>query len=444
MVNSKPPGAGMSRRLFNKSMAALGGAAMLPGLGSVAFGADGKLVFWDYKYPPASDGHKYFVAAAERFKAQSGIEVTVDFKSAEVIEQAVAAAANAGSGLDSMVWWSGPTVRNQASLGNVIALDDKIPADVLAAKAGMDAMRYNGKIYGVPRTIGTYFLVYNKKLLADIGVDTSVFPEPDKDPVAWDAFIKVCDQIKASGKTAPLMFANKEGYFNEWYFYNLILQGFDTSDEIAQIGAGKSTWKQEPIYKALAAYRQLYENKYFVDGGEVVAYEQHVRQMGSGQCAMSVYFDQTGGATAAIAESYGADAVGLTRVPNHRTDKKLYGHSSLEPDALYVTSFASNQEDAVRWVNFLVALPEVNEMVKALQLAPADNRFDTSLVKDPQLAKLYKGAADKGSVYPLTLVTQAQYNALLQNGILYLSGRMTAEELCASFDAADKDYLSQQ
>jgi ABC-type glycerol-3-phosphate transport system substrate-binding protein len=303
---------------------------------------------------------------------------------------------------------------------------------------------YEGQIYAVPRTIGTYFLVFNKKLLADIGVDASVFPEPDKDPIGWDAFIGVCDQIKASGKTAPLMFANKEGYFNEWYFYNFILQGFDTSEEIAVIGAGKSTWKQDPIYKALEAYKELYQKQFFVEGGEVVAYEQHVRQMGSGQCAMSVYFDQTGGATAAIAEAYGPEAVGLTRVPAYRTDKKLYGHSSLEPDAVYVTTFAANQDDAVKWLNFLVSLPEVNEMMKALQLAPADTRFDTSLVTDPQLAKLYKGAADKGSVYPLTLVTQAQYNALLQNGILYLSGRMSAEELCESFDAADKDYLSQQ
>lgn len=434
----------IDRRAVLGGVAALGGASFTSGLFAGAARAQGEgIVFWDYKNPPESDGHKYYLAAAERFKTQSGIDVKVEFKSAESIEQAVAAAANAGEGFDSMVWWSGPTARNQASLGNVIPLDDKVPPETLAAKAGLAAMRYQEKLYAVPRTIGTYFLVYNRTLLDKAGVDAAVFPAANQEPAPWETFLDACEKVKASG-TAPLMFANKEGYFNEWYFYNFIAMGFDSSDEIAPIGAGQSTWKQEPIYQALAAYKQLYDSKFFVEGGEVVAYEQHVRQMGSGQCAMSVYFDQSGGASAAIVESFGKDAIGFSRVPNYRTDKKLYGHSSLEPDAVYVASFSDKQEAALKWVNFLVSLDEVNEMVKALQLAPADSRFNTGLISDRQLAELYQGAAAKGHVYPYTFVTQAQYNALLQNGILYLTGEMTAEELCDSFDKADKEYLEQQ
>lgn len=441
----RPYRAAIDRRTLMKGGAALGSVALLSGTFAGTVSAEGEsIVFWDYKNPSESDGHKYYLAAAERFKAQSGVEVKIEFKSAEVIEQAVAAAANARTGFDSMVWWSGPTVRNQASLGNVIALDDKIPPETMAAKAGLAALRYQGKTYAIPRTIGTYFLVYNRTLLKKAGVDPDVFPAANKEPVKWDTFLDVCEKVKAAGGTAPLMFANKEGYFNEWYFYNFIAMGFDSSDEIASIGAGQSTWKNDAIYQALAAYKQLYDNKYFVEGGEVVAYEQHVRQMGSGQCAMSVYFDQSGGATAALIESFGKDAVGFSRVPNYRTDKKLYGHSSLEPDAVYVASFSDKQEAAVKWVNFLASLDEVNEMVRALQLAPADSRFDASLIVDKQLAELYQGAAATGHVYPYTFVTQAQYNALLQNGILYLTGKMTAEALCESFDKADKEYLSQQ
>jgi len=433
----------VDRRRLIGGAAAVGGAALLPGLLAGTVRAQGEsIIFWDYKNPPGSAGHQYYVDAAERFKAASGIDVTVEFKSAESIEQAVAAAANAGEGFDSLVWWSGPTARNQASLGNVIPLDDKVPPETLAAKAGLAAVRYEGKLYAVPRIISTYFLVYNRELLGKAGVDPAVFPAANREPVAWDVFLDACEKVRASG-TAPLMFANKEGYFNEWYFYNFIAMGFDSSEEIALIGSGQSTWKNEAIYQALAAYKQLYDSKFFVEGGEVVAYEQHVRQMGSGQCAMSVYFDQTGGASAAIVEQFGKDAIGFSRVPNYRTDKKLYGHSSLEPDAVYVASFTDKQEAAVKWLNFLVSLEEVNEMVKALQLAPADSRFDATLIADKQLAELYQGAAEKGHVYPYTFVTQAQYNALLQNGILYLTGRMTAEELCDTFDKADKDYLSQ-
>jgi ABC-type glycerol-3-phosphate transport system substrate-binding protein len=435
----------IDRRGFMKGAAALGGVGAAAAIFTSHAGAQGEsIVVWDYKNPPGSDGNKYYLAAAERFKAQSGISVAVEFKSAESIEQAVAAAANAGEGFDSLVWWSGPTARNQASLGNVIPLDDKIPPEDLQAKAGLAATTWQGRVYAIPRTIGTYFLVYNRTLLDKAGVDSGVFPPANADPVKWDVFLDVCEKVRSGGGVAPLMFANKEGYFNEWYFYNFLGMGFDSSDEIAEIGSGRSTWKNENVYRALEAYKQLYDRKFFVEGGEVVAYEQHVRQMGGGQCAMSVYFDPTGGATNAIVESFGKEAVGFTRVPAYREDKKLYGHSSLEPDAVYVASFSEKQDAAVKWVNFLASLPEVNEMVKALQLAPADSRFDPSLIVDKQLAELFQGAAAKGHVYPYTFVTQPQYNALLQNGILYLTGRMTAEELCETFDAADKEYLAQQ
>ena len=432
----------IDRRLVLKGAAAAAGSAVLAGTYTgPAIGQDTGIVFWDYRNPPGSVGHQYFLDAAARFKAQTGIDVTVEFKSAEGIEQAVAAAANARQGFDSMIWWSGPTVRNQASLGNVIALDDHVSAETVAAKAGMSAMKYEGQIYAMPFTIGTYFLVYNRVLLDDAGVDPGVFPLANDVPVAWDVFLDACDKIKAKGNAAPLMYASKEGYFNEWYFYNFIAMGFDNTDELAAIGSGNASWQHEDIYRALEAYQQLYQAGYFVEGGEVVAYEQHVRQMGSGQCAMSVYFDVYGGASAAIREAFGEDAIGFSRVPAYRTDKGLYGSSSLEPNAVYVAAFGDRQEESIKWVNFLMSLEEVNEVARSLQTAPADGRFDPSLISDPKLAQVYQGAAQKGHVYPWTLVTSAQYDALLKNGITYLSGRMTAQELCAIFDEVDKEYL---
>lgn len=430
---------GLRRRSVLKGMAGLAGTALLPAAAGRAFAAD-SIIFWDYKGEPGSMVNTYYLAAAERFKAASGIDVKVEYKSAAIIEQSVAAAANAGTGVDSMCWWSGPTVRNQASLGNVIPLDDKIPAETLDNKVGMTSLTYEGRTYAFPRTIGPYFFIYNRELLKKAGVDPDVFPAADQDPVEWSVFLDACDKVKASG-VAPLMFANKEGYHNEWYFYNFIGMGFDTIEEIAEIGSGKSTWKNEAIYQALAAYKELYDRKYFVEGGEVIPLEQDAVQMARGQAAMSVYYNQAGGASAAIADTFGAGSLGFSRVPAYRRDKPFFNHTTMEPDAVFVTAFSSNEEAAVKWVNFLASVGEVNEMTKATQLAPADKRFDQSLIDSPELRKLYKGATEKGYVYPGTLATSAQYNALLQNGILYLTGKWSAEQLCDSFDKADKEYL---
>lgn len=429
----------LSRRGFLGTTAAAVGAAALP----QAARAEESIVFWQYRDPPDSAAWKFFEGAAERFKQKSGISVQMEFKSAEGIEQAVAAAANAKEGFDALLWWSGPTARNQGSLGNVIALDDKFPADTWSHKAGLAAQRYDGKTYGMTYTIGTYFLVYNKEILRKAGVDPDSFPSALDAPPEWDMFLEACEKVKANAGIRPLMWANKEGYFNEWYFYNLQAQSFDSAEEIGEINLGPGSWQNQGVYDALNAYKQLYDKGFFQEGGEVVPYEQHVRQLASGQAAMSVYFD-IGGATAEARAAFGEDNIGFSRVPAYRKDKKLYGHSCLEPNSFYVASFSQKQEAALKWVDHLVGVEELNQYVRETQLAPGDDRYDRSLMKDAGAAAVFGGAAAKGVVYPYTFVTQAQYNSLLQNGILFLTGQWTAEQLAADWDKVDAEYLKQQ
>jgi ABC-type glycerol-3-phosphate transport system substrate-binding protein len=405
--------------------------------------ADQEIVFWQYKDPPGSDGFKYFEASAERFKEQTGTSVQVRFKSAEGIEQAVAAAANARKGFDSLLWWSGPTSRNQASLGNIMPLDDKIPDSVWQHKQGLESMRYEGRQYAMPFDVSPWFLVYNRTLLAKAGVAGDALPPPTEDPVDWASFLDICGRIRKNAGVAPLMWANKEGYFNEWYFYNFQGQSFDSTAEIEAINLGDESWQHPDVHAALKAFQELYQAGYFVEGGEVVPYEQHVRQFASGQCAMSVYFDLTGATTEAI-KTFGQENIAFTKIPAYRTDKKLHGHISQEPNSLYVASFSDKQDAAVKWVTHLASVPEMNELARTTQQGPADNRWDVNLIENPAVREVFTGSAAKNQVYPYDFATQAQYESLLRNGILYLSGEWTAEELTADWDKVDAEYKQQQ
>ena len=435
----------ISRRHFLGTSAAAASVTAVSAL--VANGehaqADDSLIFWEYRDPPGSESFKYYEAAAERFKAKNGITVQVEFKSAEGIEQAVAAAANAKQGFDAMLWWAGPTARNQASLGNVIPLENKLPAELWQHRAGQEAQRYQGKNYALTYSIGTYFLVYNKEILRKAGVDPDIFPHPNQDPPDWDTFVEVCEKVKKNASVAPLMWANKEGYFNEWYFYNFQSQSYDSSDEIEAINLGPKSWRDQGVYDALNAYKQLHDKGFFVEGGEVIPYEQHVRQLASGQAAMSVYFD-IGGATAEARKTFGDSNIGFAKVPAYRKDKKLYGACCLDPNSLYVASFSQKQDQALKWIEHLASVEEMNEFVKATQQAPGDDRWDKSLQSDKWVGEIFEGATAKGVVYPYDFVTQAQYNSLLQNTILFLTGQWTAEQLAADWDKVDEDYAKQQ
>jgi ABC-type glycerol-3-phosphate transport system substrate-binding protein len=446
--SSKEPEYRATRRKLLRDAAAVGAAAAAPGFlaacGGSSRSSHGSLTFWEYKDPPGSDAWKFFQAAAQEFEKKTGISVNIQFKSAEGIEQAVAAAANAHKGFDALLWWSGPTVRNQASLGNVIPLGTRIPKSTWSHKMNLQSEQYQGKQYAMTFVVDPYFLVYNRTILKKAGVNPdNVFPPPDQNPPDWATFLNVCGRIKKNTHAAPLMWANKEGYFNEWYIYNLEGQSFDSTAEIENINLGSGSWQNPNIHDALNAYKQLYEHGFFVEGGEVVPYEQHVRQLASGQAAMSVYFDMTG-ATAAAQKAFGNDAIGFTKVPAYRTDKGLYGHVCQEADSLYVASWTKKKHDAVKWIEFLVNVPEMNDLAKRTQQPEGDTRLNVSLFKNAGVRAVYKGASEKNQVYPYDFATQAQYSSLLQNTILFLKGQWPPEKLTANWDDADKKYKQQQ
>jgi len=436
---------GISRRRFLQNSAVAGAAISSPLLVSSAgkaLAANEKIVFWEYKDPPGSNLFMYYEDAAKQFLSKTGIEVEIQFKSAEGIEQAVASAANARQGFDVLLWWSGPTSRNQASLGNVTALDGLIPTETLSHMPGLESMQYEGKQYGITFDVSPWFLVYNRTTLKKAGVSDDAFPPPDEDPIDWASFLDICGKIKRNTDAAPLAWANKQGYFNEWYLYNFQGQAFDSTAEIIAINIGDESWQHPGVYSALEAYRELYQNGYFVEGGEVVPYEQHIVQLASGQAAMSVYFD-VAGATKEMIAVYGQDNVGFTKVPAFRSDKKLHGHVCMEPNTLYVASFSEKQDAAVEWLKFLTTVDQRNALAAATQIMPGDDRWDTSLITNPGISRLFSGANAKNQVYPYDFVTQAQYESLLQNGILHLRGDWSSEELAADFDKVDKEYKEQ-
>ena len=433
---------GMTRRSALGTMATIAGGLAAPMIIRPAHAQSDGIVFWQYKNPPGSPADLYYAAAAERFQQETGVSVTVEFKSAEGIEQAVAAAANAGQGFDAMLWWGGPTARNQASLGNIIPLGEHFSEDFWSHRQGAATMRYKGQQFGLPFDVSPWFLVYNKTVLEQAGVDRDAFPSPTDPPIGWTDFLDICGKIKSSG-AAPLAWSNQQGYFNEWYFYNFEAQSFDDANDIIDINLGDASWQDSRIYDALAAYQELYQAGYFVEGGEVVPYEQHVRQLVSGQAAMSVYFDMSG-ATSASVEAYGQENISLTKIPAYRRDTALFDHICQEPNALYVASFSDKQDAALQWLGFLTSVDEMNAFAAATQQGPADDRWDLDNIHNPVIRAVFEAANEKNQPYPYNFVTQAQYTSLLEDGILYLRGDMSAEALTAKWDEVDAEYKKQQ
>ncbi len=146
-------------------------------LGSVITATvDGQLIIWadDTRTP-------IFKELAREYTEMTGITVTVYEMTMDAITEQVVTASPAGEGPDLIVGahdWIGRLVRN----GTIAAID--LPEDLLLQfdPVTIDAMSFEGKLYGVPYSREGVALLYNKDLV----------PEP---PQTWDELITITREI---------------------------------------------------------------------------------------------------------------------------------------------------------------------------------------------------------------------------------------------------------
>ena len=119
-------------------------------------------------------------AAAEVFKSETGVEVTVEVLGIGDILNDVKNAAPAGEGPDVFIGthdWTGELVR--AGVISPIAIRSRVDEFFPVA---IDALTYEGDVFGVPYAIEAVGLFYNKALIA----------EP---PADFDTLRSVCDEM---------------------------------------------------------------------------------------------------------------------------------------------------------------------------------------------------------------------------------------------------------
>jgi arabinogalactan oligomer/maltooligosaccharide transport system substrate-binding protein len=182
----------------------IAGALLLTACGGGASsGTDsGKVVFWDTSGP---NEHPVFDKVAKDCAAKGGYSVDVQQVS---FDQALAnykTAAQGGQGPDvlrSDVGWVAQLAQN----GLIADLSDAVTdtSDYLDGPLG--STRYNGKTYAVPQVTDTLALLYNKKKLADAGVQP---------PATWDEL--KADAPKLGGPNA--IFLNNDAYYALPFIY---------------------------------------------------------------------------------------------------------------------------------------------------------------------------------------------------------------------------------
>ncbi|MEV1117057.1 extracellular solute-binding protein [Actinosynnema sp. NPDC049800] len=186
------------------------------GDGGSASGDSGEITFWDTSGPNEGPA---FAAIAQECATKGGYKVKTETVPFDAALNNYKTAAQGGQGPDvfrAEVAW----VSQLAKLGYVADLAGtdlvKDTSDFLDTPLG--STKYDGKTYGVPQVTDSLALFYNKKLLADAGV------EP---PKTWDE-VKAAAAKLGGEKT---IFVNNDAYYALPFIYG---EGGDLVDADAK------------------------------------------------------------------------------------------------------------------------------------------------------------------------------------------------------------------
>ena len=335
-----------------------------------------KIVFWwwgDQEFPGMSDWMEENILMYE--KMNPDVEIEAVLQNTDTLYTAYRTAGLSGKGPDLGMMWGGLNLFEDVWMGNVEALDDYFTKEELKEIKGADINKYKGKTYGLPYTIGSGYLFYNKTLFKEAGVD------PDKFPETWDDFISICEVLKNNGIT-PYGMGTTEGFhacvLGDAIFKDSINKHFEILDPVLK----KASWEDEKFLQYFNAVKDL--SKYinvdamsldFYQGIELFPQKAVAMTWGVGQFAKTW-----------VEEGYlDEDEIGVVKFPQYGQGTAFSDSVSLETYNWVLSPWSKNKKQACDFLKFTNTEDRVNALYLMSGAIPANTKFNKNLLD----SKLY-------------------------------------------------------
>ena len=170
--------------------------------------------------------------AAADFEAEhSGVDIDVQFLENEAYKAKLPTLLQSDEKPNIIYSWGGGVMRAQNEAGYLADVTDAAAAWTDRFSAGAaGAFNIDGKIVGAPNHMSEVVFFYNKKLVAEAGVN----PDEIK---TWDQFIAAVKKIKAAGITPIIVGAGEKWPMHFYWSYLVMRSG--GADALTDAMAGK-------------------------------------------------------------------------------------------------------------------------------------------------------------------------------------------------------------
>lgn len=429
MNSSSSRKGGIGRHLAATAFSLLGAAALVAPLAPAAHAADVttiKVLNWE---PGGAEYWKQLVAAFEKANPDIKVELeTVPFDRYPEVQGPYIATK---SGPDVMENNAGLELYDRRSAYA------ELPADVL--EAGKELITYSGgclnfdtskSCYGLPFGYQGNVMYYNKKVLAEAGLD------PANPPKTWDEMDAACTKIKAVGKTCLAL--GLSGIFPAYWDFPEVARNYLTEDDMRAMLTGDMPWtdpKMVNILKGLASITQKGWANASAPSITMLPDGADLFQSGNAAFAGTIISDAVN--WAAFDKALGAENVGAMRWPTLVADAPLAGSfSGIESSVFGVSSWSDKKDAAFRFVKFMAG-PENAELLTKVAggISLYKNVDPSALPKSPALSQILE-IIKKPTLHAGVILSGQEADALARGWQEVTLGQLSIEDWTARMQKA--------
>lgn len=295
------------------------------------------------------------------------------------------AAAAAKKGPDLQYFWGGIWSLDDAWAGNTLPVSDYIPKSELRHYLNASEDTFDGKVWTAPWYVQPSFpVLYRKDVLAKAGV---------KAPTTWAQLLAACDKLNAKGIT-PLAGGIKDGWFGGWLFSTIGAQGISKISDVLDATTGKAKFTDPKLAAYWTRLQEMRDRKCWNDDINSLELYQGQQRWVEGKVAMTV---TAGSDVKKFVTQVGVAKVGVMAMPKWGNGPYA-GKLGSTSQTVGITKWTKYPEVAADFIVFMHKPERMKAWFNTTGAFPADDRFNTKLIKLPQQKVLF-GLVKSGSPY---------------------------------------------
>ena len=279
-------------------------------------GGDTTLTVWYWGEQEIPGYADYMTEIVKRYEAANdGIKVDAVLQESDTLYSAFRTAESAGAGPDLQFFWGGALALEDAWLGNLTPVDEFITAEQMKdiLPSALEETHWDGKQWGIPAYQTVMSVTYNKKMMADAGLD------PENPYSTWDEFMAACEALKQAGYV-PWGAGLKDGWFCGWWAFLLGSQNLDSMSDLIDAVIGDANYADMKYSEWVYRYQDMLDKGYFNDDIQSLDFYQGQQLVENSMAAMS-FFAHAYADT--IEDAMGSDTIGFAPIP-------IYGNGALK------------------------------------------------------------------------------------------------------------------